>query len=76
MTVQQAISRRSSTRGYTADPLTEAELTAILDAGLQAPTATNRQEIHFTVLHGGDPLLAQIEGEKNRLRGITPEKNF
>ncbi len=69
--------RRSSTRGYTKEPLTEAELEALLHAGLQAPTATNRQEIHFTVLKGDSPILKEIEEEKNRLRGlVSPEHNF
>lgn len=76
MTVKEALAGRSSTRGYTAEPLTEGELAALLNAGLQAPTATNRQEIHFTVLSGGDPRLSEIEEEKNRLYGISPEKNF
>lgn len=71
------IRRRSSTRGYAAEPLTEAELEALLHAGLQAPTATNRQEIHFTVLKGDSPILKEIEEEKNRLRGLAPqEHNF
>lgn len=71
------IRRRSSTRGYEAAPLTEAELEALLHAGLQAPTATNRQEIHFTVLKGDNPILGEIEEEKNRLRGVvSPEHNF
>lgn len=76
MTVREAIARRSSTRGFTPEPLTEEELNAILEAGLQAPTATDRQEIHFTVLHDGDPVLAELEREKNRLYGISPEKKF
>lgn len=71
------IRRRSSTRGYEAAPLTEAELKALLHAGLQAPTATNRQEIHFTVLKGDNPILGEIEEEKNKLRGVVcPEHNF
>ena len=72
-----AIKRRSSTRGYEAAPLTEAELEALLHAGLQAPTATNRQEIHFTVLKSDNPILKEIEEEKNLLRGlVSPEHNF
>lgn len=73
----EAIEKRSSTRGYTAEPLTEAELNTLIQAGLQAPTATNRQEIHFTVLKGDNPLLKELEDEKNRLRGIVnPPHNF
>ncbi|MCI9142812.1 MAG: nitroreductase [Lachnospiraceae bacterium] len=73
----EVIQRRSSTRGYTEEPLTDSELNALLHAGLQAPTAANRQEIHFTVLKGGNPILAELEAEKNRLRNIVnPPHNF
>ena len=61
MDVMKAIAARSSTRGYTAEKLTPAELDALLTAGLQAPTATNRQELHFTVMDGQDPLLFDIQ---------------
>lgn len=74
MDVMKAIAARSSTRGYTAEKLTGEELDALLTAGLQAPTATNRQELHFTVLDGQDPLLFDIqEVMGGRAR---PEKNF
>ncbi len=72
----QAMERRSSTRGYTPEALTEAELEVLLRAGLQAPTATNRQEIHITVVRDGHPVLAEIEAEKNALAGQTPAENF
>ena len=76
-TVTEAIKKRSSTREYTSQPLTEEELSTLIEAGLQAPTATNRQEIHFTVLKGGHPLLQELEEEKNRLREIVnPPHNF
>lgn len=65
------IKKRSSTREYTPEPLTEEELNALLHAGLQAPTAANRQEIHFTVLKGDNPILQELEDEKNRLRGLS-----
>lgn len=65
------IKKRSSTRGYSPEPLTEEELNALLHAGLQAPTAANRQEIHFTVLKGDNPILQELEDEKNRLRGLS-----
>lgn len=75
--VIETIRERSSTRGYTAEPLTEEELDILLHAGLQAPTAANRQEIHFTVLEGSHPVLQELEEEKNRLRKIkTPPHNF
>ena len=75
--VVETIRERSSTRGYTPEPLTEEELDILLQAGLQAPTAANRQEIHFTVLPGSHPILQELEEEKNRLRDITsPSHNF
>ncbi len=75
--VMETMRKRSSTRGYTADALTQEELDSLIHAGLQAPTAANKQEIHFTVLKGDHPVLKEIEEEKNRLRGIeAPEHNF
>ena len=74
MEVLKAIAERRSIRGYTAEKLTREELDTILTAGLQAPTATNRQELHFTVLDGGDPILFDIqEAMGARLR---PTMNF
>lgn len=75
--VIEVIEKRSSTRGYTEEPLTNEELTVLIQAGLQAPTAANKQEIHFTVLKGDHPILKEIEEEKNRLRDISaPQHNF
>ena len=76
-TVCEAIERRSSTRGYTAEPVTEEELAKLLEAGLRGPTASNRQEVRFTVFRQPAPILDEIEAEKNRLRGIQdPPHNF
>lgn len=76
-TVKEAIEKRSSTRGYTREQLTKEELDALLTAGLQAPTGQNKQELHFTVVKGENPILAEIESEKNTLRGIEhAEHNF
>ena len=73
----RAIQDRSSTRGYTPDPLTDAELDTLLSAGLQAPTAANRQEIHFSVVQHPNPILQEIEDEKNTLAGVqNPPANF
>lgn len=63
-TVIEAIKKRSSTRGYTSQPLTEEELSTLIEAGLQAPTATNRQELHFTVLKDGHPLFRNWKRKK------------
>ena len=70
------ISRRSSIRAYKPEKLTKEELDILINAGLQAPTAANRQEIHFSVVDGENPLLAEIEEEKNAFRGLRPRFNF
>ena len=61
--VIRAIAERSSTRQYTQEKLTREELSILINAALQAPTAANRQEIHITVLDGSNPILAEIEQE-------------
>ncbi len=74
MDVLKAMETRFSTRDYTPEKLTEAELDTLLTAGLQAPTATNRQELHFTVLSGDAPVLFAIQEAMGARR--RPEKNF
>ncbi|MBQ1457638.1 MAG: nitroreductase family protein [Butyrivibrio sp.] len=75
--VFEVIKERSSTRGYTEEKLSDAELNAVIEAGLHAPTATNRQELHFTVVSGDNPVLTEIEAEKNLLRNLDKvEHNF
>ncbi|MCR4904259.1 MAG: nitroreductase family protein [Butyrivibrio sp.] len=76
-TVLETIAKRSSTRGYAATALTEDEINKLIHAGLQAPTGANKQELHFTVLKGDAPILAEIEAEKNALRNLDHvEHNF
>ena len=48
--VLETIKKRSSARAYSADEITKEELEIILRAGLEAPTATNKQEIHLLLL--------------------------
>lgn len=75
--VLKAMEERFSTRGYTEEKLTKEELDCLIRAGLQAPTAANRQEIHITVVNGDHPILAEIEEVKNVERGIqNPPHNF
>ena len=75
--VLSAIAKRFSTRGYTDEKLTKEELDILIRAGLQAPTAANRQEVHITVVDGSNPILKEIEDEKNLGRGIQdPPHNF
>lgn len=67
--ILETIQQRSSARAYSAEKLTKTELDSILKAGLQAPTATNRQEIRFSVVSGDNPVLSELDEEKRRLRG-------
>lgn len=67
--VLETMKQRSSTRAYSAEKLTQAELSSILEAGLQAPTGMNRQEIRFSVVNGDHPVLEELDAEKRRLRG-------
>lgn len=48
--VLDAIKNRRSIRKYLPDPLKDAELAAILEAGSYAPSAHNEQPWHFTVI--------------------------
>lgn len=71
--VLNAIEKRSSTRGYTQEPLTEEEIKTLVTAGLQAPTAANRQEVHFSVVSGDNPILGEIEQEKRRIMAASKD---
>ena len=75
--VLDAIAKRSSTRSYTDRKLTKDELDKLIMAGLQAPTSNNKQEIHITVVDGDNPILEELEEEKNLTMGIhNPQNNF
>ena len=74
--ILKAIEERFSTRGYTAEKLTDEELNTLIRAGLQAPTAANKQEIHITVVQGDNPILAEIQEEMLKGTGKTPPNNF
>lgn len=56
---------RSSIRKYTDEPLTQEEIRCIAEAGLKAPTATNKQEIHISVIQKDDPVQAKIQKDLN-----------
>ena len=76
--VLNTIAERSSIRAYTYERLTDEEIRALVTAGLQAPTARNEREIHFTVLDGKNPLLAEIDRECkiSMLEGITDDETI
>ena len=69
--VLDSIAKRSSTRGYTTEKLTQSELDTILTAGLQSPSATNKQEIFFSVIDGNNSIIEELGQEKMRLRNAN-----
>lgn len=67
MNTADALRKRSSTRMYTGEPLSDEEVSALIEAGLTAPTATDRREIHFSVVRSDNPLISEIEDERQRI---------
>ena len=59
------IDRRNSVRSYSDKDLPEDVCRKLVEAGLKAPTAANRQEIHFTVVGKDDPVQAEIQNDLN-----------
>jgi nitroreductase len=53
---------RRSIRKYTGEPVTEAEITSLLEAGMAAPSASNRKPWHFCVITGKAALHELAEG--------------
>ena len=62
MDVLQTISNRRSHRVYKTDQLPEDVLVAILKAGLEAPSARNRQPWHYSVVQNSE-LIQQVHDE-------------
>lgn len=61
----QVINERSSIRAYKAQKLSKEEIGLIVDAGLQAPTARNEQEIHISVVNTENPVVMEIQNALN-----------
>lgn len=75
--VFNTMKERYSVRGYKPESITKEELETVILAGLHAPTATNRQEIHFSVVDGSNPILKELEDLKNAQRNVVdPPFNF
>ena len=73
--VLKAIADRRSNRGYAPRQLTEEELSAILLAAMQAPSARNTQPWHFCVVQDA-ALLNAYSDEYNRLQGADPGRDM
>jgi nitroreductase len=57
----EALMRRRSVRAYTDEPVSEDQLRRILAAGMQAPSANNRQPWHFVVVRRRERLDRMAE---------------
>ena len=64
MDALETIFTRRSIRKYTSETVSEADLKTILEAGMNAPSANNRQSWHFVVVNQRETL--------NAIMGIHP----
>ncbi len=67
--VLKTIEKRRSLRGFSSEQISEKDMEAIMTAGLQAPTAMNLQNWHFTVVQNKE-LLEEIN---NSCKEALPE---
>lgn len=75
--VLKTIAERSSIRAYKPDKLTDIEITALIAAGLQAPTARNMQEVHISVIDRDNPILKEIDTERKlTMLAATPDEEI
>ena len=65
--VLQAIAERRSNRGYKPDQITQVQLDILLTAAQQAPSASNRQPWHFTVVQNQE-IIREVNEETCRIR--------
>ena len=75
MDVLKAISGRRSHRAYQAEQLSEEVLSAILKAGLEAPSARNQQPWHFSVVQNAK-LIQAIHDEAAAVMGKGGSPRF
>ena len=75
MDVLKAISDRRSHRAYGKEQIPEEVLSAILKAGLEAPSARNRQPWHFSVVQNGE-LIQEIHDEAAKVMGKDGSPRF
>ena len=59
------LEKRNSVRKYSDKPLPDDVCRKVVEAGLRAPTAINKQEIHFSVVKRDDPVQAEIQNDMN-----------
>ena len=76
MTVLQAISSRRSHRVYKKDQLPEDVLASILKAGLEAPSARNRQPWHYSVVQNAELIQEVHEEAAKNMAASTGSPRF
>ena len=69
----KTIAKRYSCRNFSDKAISDADLRAIGDAGIQAPSAMNRQGWHIAVVKN-KALIAEIEAEGIRVLSELPDK--
>jgi len=74
MSIQFILNRRS-VRKYSGEPVNEKDLTLLLEAGMAAPSAKNRQPWHFVVVRDGKTLekLSEAHPYGKMLAGAATE---
>ena len=75
MDVLAAISNRRSHRAYREEQLSEEVLGAILQAGLESPSARNRQPWHFSVVQKPE-LIQEVHDEAVKILGKDGSPRF
>jgi nitroreductase len=66
MDVLDAIKKRKSVRKFVSKPVEREKLTAVLEAGRLAPSASNRQEWRFVVVSDGETKRRLAEAANNQ----------
>lgn len=61
----EVLEKRNSVRKYSDKALPDDVCRKVVEAGLRAPTAINKQEIHFSVVKRDDPVQAEIQKDMN-----------
>ncbi|MDR2394924.1 MAG: nitroreductase family protein, partial [Treponema sp.] len=64
--IMDVIKNRRSVRSFTEDPLKQAELDVLLEAGMYAPSAAGKQSWHFTVIQN-QRFLDEISSEAKKI---------
>ena len=72
--ILKTIAKRYSCRNFTDKTISDADLKAIADAGIQAPSAVNQQKWYFSVV-SNKALITEIEAEGMRVLSELPDKS-